>query len=737
MRNKFAAFAAVLALSCPAWATLTTTTNTASYTGNGSTTAFTVPFKFLANADLVVTVAGVTQALGSNYTVKGAGAATGTVTFTVAPPAGQTVLITRRVPITQTTSLRQSRSFDPATIENALDRLTMQNQQLANTAASAAATGLLTAADWVRFNNVVLQPLNQFQAAGTGSVARGIGEKLSDVVSVKDFGALANGSDDSGRLQNAINAAAGKTLDFVPGASYTINSTLNISTTAGLILRCNGSTITGPLDILIQFTGASSNITFQGCKFVSTGTTTGNPYGLIMGLMAAPLVNIRVIDCDFTAPTDETNGIKLDLSNVASSLVGLEISGSRFVNLGRMAIEIVNHTFDDVSRFDHVRIIGNRMDGLGLASIYGMAVSLSGMGKNISVSNNTISGARNIGLEIVGPWQTTLANNILRNLQASAIAISVGKPASATSKLQGIALTSNIIEGNGGISFQPTGMQNATITGNIVTGTGKASIEASDYVTLSGNTFDVTNQILFTGLTYVTASGNRFTSRTNAVGFNPTITNTTLSTWSGTTFQSERGTGLLVNGTSSSNIFTGCIFSNEASTSAGAPLQFDGASATGNLVTASQFRRTAAGGTTWQQATGATNNNVGLAIANTINPNAADTYTLPLSLATGGNGWLQTVKLNGQFVWSDASGLLRMKSSAPTADTDGAGVACASATSCGVTSLAAGTATVTVRSGCRPLCTDTTAAAAVKCSVAATTLTITGTGTDAIGWFCY
>src|SRR4051812_30890764 len=131
MRNKIAAFAAVLALSCPAFATLTTTTNSVSYTGNGSTTAFTVPFKFLANADLVVTVAGVTKALTSDYTVKGAGNATGTVTFTVAPASGAVVVITRAVPLTQTTSLRQSRSFDPATIENALDKRTMAEQQIA------------------------------------------------------------------------------------------------------------------------------------------------------------------------------------------------------------------------------------------------------------------------------------------------------------------------------------------------------------------------------------------------------------------------------------------------------------------------------------------------------------------------------------------------------------------------------------------------------------------------------
>ncbi len=83
-----------------------------SYAGNGTSTAFAVPFYFLASSQLLVTLrsaAGVEtiQLLDVNYTVTGAGVLTGgTVTMTVAPATGATVTISRNVPITQTTDFQ-------------------------------------------------------------------------------------------------------------------------------------------------------------------------------------------------------------------------------------------------------------------------------------------------------------------------------------------------------------------------------------------------------------------------------------------------------------------------------------------------------------------------------------------------------------------------------------------------------------------------------------------------------
>lgn len=115
--------------------TVTTTTSRISYAGNGVTTAFSVPFYFLAAADLVVirtTATGTTTlVLNTDYTVTGAGVpAGGTVTCTVAPTVGQSLVIFRAPAETQTTDYQPNDPFPAETHERALDKLTMIAQRL-------------------------------------------------------------------------------------------------------------------------------------------------------------------------------------------------------------------------------------------------------------------------------------------------------------------------------------------------------------------------------------------------------------------------------------------------------------------------------------------------------------------------------------------------------------------------------------------------------------------------------
>jgi hypothetical protein len=118
---------------------LNTTTNRVLYTGDGSSTVFPYPFRIFLAADLKVYVNDVSgnpieQSLTTHYTVSGVGSeAGGNVTFLTAPANLRRVTILRSIPNTQPTQYPNNSKFPAKAHEQALDRLTMLVQQLADT----------------------------------------------------------------------------------------------------------------------------------------------------------------------------------------------------------------------------------------------------------------------------------------------------------------------------------------------------------------------------------------------------------------------------------------------------------------------------------------------------------------------------------------------------------------------------------------------------------------------------
>lgn len=91
---------------------VSSTTNRATYAGNGVTTAFAFPYYFVAQADLVVMTTDASgnitmKTLNSDYTISGSTDANGlyssggTINFSVAPATGLTVTVYRDTPHTQ------------------------------------------------------------------------------------------------------------------------------------------------------------------------------------------------------------------------------------------------------------------------------------------------------------------------------------------------------------------------------------------------------------------------------------------------------------------------------------------------------------------------------------------------------------------------------------------------------------------------------------------------------------
>src|SRR6056300_75884 len=115
--------------------TISSTNTKNSYSGDGTTVAFSYTFKILDDDDITVilrtnaTGTETVQTKTTHYTVSGVGnAGGGTITFVSAPAATETVVLLRNVPLTQTTDYTPNDPFPAATHEDALDKLTLMAQ---------------------------------------------------------------------------------------------------------------------------------------------------------------------------------------------------------------------------------------------------------------------------------------------------------------------------------------------------------------------------------------------------------------------------------------------------------------------------------------------------------------------------------------------------------------------------------------------------------------------------------
>jgi len=276
--------------------TVSTTASRAEYAGNGVTTVFPVPFRFLENSHVYAVLVSATGVetpwyIGSDYTLTGAdNDAGGTLTAIVPPPITTVLVIYRMVPVTQETDYISGDPFPAESHERALDKLTMIAQQsteilsraltfpVADTApqtgdlpAAAARAGRLLAFDpfgrpvaTTYTDDQVASAVAAAYGAGTtadailflqsgGGISRSVQSVLRETLRANDFpGVDPTGLTDSTtgiRLAVAeLNLRGGGVLEFA--GDYLVASTAGLGylfafiNLDGIELRGYGSTIT-------------------------------------------------------------------------------------------------------------------------------------------------------------------------------------------------------------------------------------------------------------------------------------------------------------------------------------------------------------------------------------------------------------------------------------------------------------------------------------------------------------
>jgi hypothetical protein len=246
--------------------TVSSTTARVSYSGNGTTTVFPVPFYFLASSDLLVVLrssAGIEtqQVLSTNYTVTGAGVLSGgSVTMTVAPPSGTSLTILRNVALTQTTDFLPNDRLPAESLEQTVDKLTMIVQQLDD---SSDRSIKFPITDSPSISAVLPSSSSRagkfLKFSSTGSPTAEAVPTFA--VSVTDFGATGDGTtDDTAAIQTAVNTAY---MLFFPAGTYKVTSPIT--------LRSNNHLFGEGASSVISYTGTATS---QGALYANSGSAS-------------------------------------------------------------------------------------------------------------------------------------------------------------------------------------------------------------------------------------------------------------------------------------------------------------------------------------------------------------------------------------------------------------------------------------------------------------------------------
>lgn len=315
--------------------TIQSQTTRVDYTGNGATTNFPVPFYWLQDTDLLVirtdnaytppTVA--TLALTTDYVVTGSGNQSGgSITTTVAPTATQKLSILRNVPFTQLTHYVPNDPFPAASHEQALDKLTMETQQL-NEGLSRSitlppnATGLSTnlplpvASQLIGWNPTAtaLQNVDPTTIATSVVYGNAVGDKFSGDGTTVNFNLSAN----PGGINNLDVSISGVTQR--PGIDYTW--------TTGTTLTFVTAPPSGTNNILVRYTQALPIGLLGAGQVTSTNLAAGSVGNAALAASAVkdanvdPAAAIQPTKITYQAPG--TGSVVRDLNSVLLQTVSL------------------------------------------------------------------------------------------------------------------------------------------------------------------------------------------------------------------------------------------------------------------------------------------------------------------------------------------------------------------------------------------------------------------------------
>ena len=232
-----------------------------------------------------------------------------------------------------------------------------------------------------------------FLQSGTGAVSRTVQAKERDIVSVKDFGAVGDGTtDDTAAIQAAITANYDGSIYFPPG-TYKVASTLNITDAISIYGAGRDATIitwtSTTLDVISV--ASATAVHFQGIKFDGPASATAGAIITLAHSGAGVNYFSSFQDCTFSRGYDQIKTV---------SAAAWTIRNCYFSAWVRRSVTVASANTPDA----------------GDSSIYGNCIFANGIASSVAIYQVSSGGLKVVGNKFNGlgsrAYQMQLASGV-------------------------------------------------------------------------------------------------------------------------------------------------------------------------------------------------------------------------------------------------------------------------------------------------------------------------------------
>ena len=310
------------------------------YTASAAQTSFDYPFPIFEDADLVVDVDGVTQALSTDYTVAGEGEdAGGTVSFVTPMVGGEIVTIYRDIAIARDTDFQQNGPFRAASINDELDKTFLIMQELESKIGRSirfAMTDAVTSTETTLSAEDVANKILMFDSDG-----KPYGGDAASIATVAAFGTA---------VADVFTATAGQTV-FTLSANPGAVANVDLSIDGATLIPTADYTVTGTTLTLLSGAYLGQKVVARYMQGLPTGISQAAPYYETTSAEIAA----GVTPTNYAYPVDDARRYghvadgTTDHTPILNKLIAISASGGPVLYRFQRGVHYFNSRPDDIT----------------------------------------------------------------------------------------------------------------------------------------------------------------------------------------------------------------------------------------------------------------------------------------------------------------------------------------------------------------------------------------------------